>query len=170
MSRKVIITSGLILVGQDSRSYIGLAWVITGMYGALFAWNHPIPDVFEDRVMTISIAVTVFNLGVGAVSKIPAENLPSSTESFSETVVFSVLILGANTLVIALLACKLILVKGVTYLSMLLHLPRKRNMKHLSGSLSKRRYGSNRNPPALNRRSKIIKFVSVVIAKIHWSG
>ena len=26
MSRKVILTSGLILVGQESRSYIGLAW------------------------------------------------------------------------------------------------------------------------------------------------
>ena len=42
MSRKVIITSGLILIGQESRSYIGLAWVIAGIYGVLFAWNHPI--------------------------------------------------------------------------------------------------------------------------------
>lgn len=36
MSRKVILTSGLTLVGQESRSYIGLAWVIAGMYGMLF--------------------------------------------------------------------------------------------------------------------------------------
>ena len=45
MSRKVIITSGLILIGQESRSYIGLAWVIAGIYGVLFAWNHPIQYV-----------------------------------------------------------------------------------------------------------------------------
>ena len=107
MSRKVIITSGLILVGQENRSYIGLAWVIAGMYGALFAWNHPIIDLFENRLMTISIAVTVFNLGVGAVSKIPAENLPSPIDSFTDSVGFNGLMLSANTLVIGLLACKL---------------------------------------------------------------
>lgn len=32
MARKVVLTSGLILVGQESRSYIGLAWVVAGMY------------------------------------------------------------------------------------------------------------------------------------------
>ena len=32
MTRKVILTSGLIIVGQESRSYIGLALVIAGMY------------------------------------------------------------------------------------------------------------------------------------------
>lgn len=77
MSRKVVVTSGLILVGQESRSYIGLAWVTAGMYGVLFAWIRPIQDAFENRLMTTSIAVTVFNLGVGAVSKIPAEKLPA---------------------------------------------------------------------------------------------
>lgn len=113
MSHKVIITSGLILVRQESRSYIGLAWVIAGLYGAHFAWNHSIMDVFENRLMTVSIAVTVLNLGVGAVSTIPAQNLPSSTDVFTDTVVFSALIVGANTLVIALLACKLIAMIGV---------------------------------------------------------
>ena len=106
MSRKVIVTSGLILVGQESRSYIGLAWVVAGMYGVLFSWNCPIQDVFENRLMTTSLAVTVFNLGVGAVSKIPTENLPASTDSYMDTVVFDLLILGANSLVIGLLACK----------------------------------------------------------------
>lgn len=77
MSRKVVVTSGLILVGQESRSYIGLAWVTAGMYGVLFAWIRLIQDAFENRLMTTSIAVTVFNLGVGAVSKIPAEKLPA---------------------------------------------------------------------------------------------
>ena len=107
MSRKVIVTSGLILVGQESRSYIGMAWVIAGMYGVLFAWNCPIIDAFENKLMTTSLAVTVFNLGVGAISKIPAEKLPSSTDSDLDTVALNILVLGANTLVIGLLACKI---------------------------------------------------------------
>ena len=109
MSRKVIVTSGLILVGQESRSYVGLAWIVAGMYGVLFAWNHPIQDAFENKLMTTSLAVTVFNLGVGAVSKIPAENVPTSTNSYTETAIFNMLVLGANTLVIGLLVCKTIL-------------------------------------------------------------
>lgn len=36
MSRKVVLTSGVILVGQESRSYIGLTWVVAGMFGVLF--------------------------------------------------------------------------------------------------------------------------------------
>ena len=109
-SRKVIVTSGLILVGQESRSYIGLAWVIAGIYGVYFAWNRPIQDAFENRLMGASIAVTVFNLGVGAVSKIPAENLPTAADVYMDMVVFNILVLGANTLVIGLLACKMLLI------------------------------------------------------------
>ena len=74
-SHKVILTSGLILVGEESRSYIGLAWVIAGMYGMLFSWMKPIQDTSENRLMATSLAVTVFNLGVGAVSRIPVENI-----------------------------------------------------------------------------------------------
>ena len=59
MSRKVIITSGLFLVGKESRSYIALAWVVAGMHGVLFAWMKPIEDAFENKLMTTSLAVTV---------------------------------------------------------------------------------------------------------------
>ena len=100
MSRKVILTSGLILVGQESRSYIGLAWVMAGMYGMLFSWNRPIQDMTENRMMATSLAVTVVNLGIGAVSRIPAENLPGSTDAYVDEVLFKILVLGANTLVI----------------------------------------------------------------------
>ena len=102
MSRKVILTSGLILVGQESRSYIGLAWIMAGMYGMLFSWMRPIGDLTENRLMTVSLAVTVVNLGIGAVSRIPAENIPSSIDPYLDAVIFKGLIIGANTLVIAL--------------------------------------------------------------------
>ena len=100
MSRKVILTSGLILVGQESRSYIGLAWVMAGMYGMLFSWNRPIQEVAENRMMATSLAVTVVNLGIGAVSRIPAENISTSSDAYVDAVLFKILVLGANTLVI----------------------------------------------------------------------
>lgn len=109
MSRKVILTSGLTLVGQESRSYIGLAWVIAGMYGMLFAYVRPIQNAFENRLMTTSLAVTVVNLAIGAVSRIPAENIPVSVDPYTETVLFKMLVLGANTLVIGLLVGRIIL-------------------------------------------------------------
>ena len=108
MSRKIILTSGLILVGQESRSYIGLAWVVAGMYGVLFSWIKPIQDLTDNRLMTISLAVTVVNLGVGAVSRIPAEQIQStSIDAYTDAVLFKILILGANTLVIGLLVGKI---------------------------------------------------------------
>ena len=103
MSRKVILTSGLILVGEESRSYIGLAWVIAGMYGMVFSWIKPIRELAENRLMATSLAVTVFNLGVGAVSRIPAENISPSVATKMDAVLFKILIFGANTLVIGLL-------------------------------------------------------------------
>ena len=108
MSRKVVLTSGLILVGEETRSYIGLTWVIAGMFGALFAWMKPMNDAFENRLMTTSLAVTVVNLGVGAVSKIPAENLPASIDPYMETLLFKILVLGTNSMVIGLIAGKTI--------------------------------------------------------------
>ena len=109
MSRKVILTSGLILVGEESRSYIGFTLVIAGMYGMVFSWMKPIQDGFENRMMSISLAVTVFNLAIGAVSRIPAENISLPSEPSMEAFVFKILVLGANALVIGLLACMLLL-------------------------------------------------------------
>ena len=107
-SRKVILTSGLILVGQESRSYIGLAWVIAGIYGMLFSWIKPIRDATENRLMATSLAVTVVNLGVGAVSRIPAENISASVDTDMDAVSLKILVIGANSLVISLLLGEII--------------------------------------------------------------
>ena len=106
MSRKVIVTSLLILVGQETRSYIGLTLVIAGMYGTVFCWIHPLQDAFENRLMSTSLAVTVVNLVIGAVSRIPAENLPAPKDSYMDAVIFNILVIGANTLVIGLIGGK----------------------------------------------------------------
>ena len=106
MSRKVILTSGLVLVGRESRSYIGLALIIAGMYGMTFSWIKPIKDAFENRLMSTSLAVTVVNLVVGAVGRIPAENIQNSRSPYLDKVLWNVMIVGANTLVLSLIVGK----------------------------------------------------------------
>ena len=103
MTRKLILTCGLILVGQESRSYIGLAWVVAGMYAVVFCWIKPMQDTFENRLMSTSLAVTIVNLGIGAVSRIPAENISNMADHHKDALAMKILILGANTLVIGLL-------------------------------------------------------------------
>ncbi|KAL9962149.1 hypothetical protein ACROYT_G031228 [Oculina patagonica] len=109
MTRKVILTSGLTLVGQESRSYIGLALVIAGMYGIVFAWVKPLQDETENRLMTTSLAVTVVNLVIGVVSRIPAENITSWNETDTDALVFKMLVFAANSLVIGLLVVQYVL-------------------------------------------------------------
>ena len=104
--RKVILTSGLILVGGESRAYVGLACVVSGLYGMFFAYISPVEDRFENRLMLISLAVTFVNLGIGAVSKIPKENVPASIDPYVDSIMFKILVIGANTLVIGLLVGK----------------------------------------------------------------
>ena len=106
VSRKIVLTSGLILVGQESRSFIGLAWVVAGIYGIQFSWMKPIQDPFENRLMTTSLAVTVVNLGIGVVSRIPVENISNVLDKHMDTITMKILIFGANTLVIGLLIGK----------------------------------------------------------------
>ena len=107
MTRKVILTSGLILVGQETRSYIGLALVIAGMYGIAFSWIKPIQDAMENKLMAASLAVTVVNLVIGAVSKIPSENVTGWIGSDTDALLFKILLFAANLLVIGLLVGKI---------------------------------------------------------------
>ena len=106
MSRKVVLTSGVILVGQESRSYIGLAWVVAGMFGVLFCWVKPIKDASENLLMSASLAVTIVNVGIGAVSRIPAENISDTVDQHKDAAVMKILTLSANTLVIGLVIGK----------------------------------------------------------------
>ena len=101
--RKVVLTSGLILVGGESRAYVGLACVFSGLYGMLFAYKSPIVDPFENKLMLTSLAVAFVNLGIGAVSKIPKERIPASIDPYVDGIMFNVLVIGANSLVIILL-------------------------------------------------------------------
>ena len=105
--RKVILTCGLILLGGESRAYIGLALVFSGLYGIYFGWKSPIKDPFENKLMLSSLAVTFVNLAIGAVSSIPSERFESSVDPILDNLLFNGLVFVANSLVIGLLVGKL---------------------------------------------------------------
>ena len=100
------LTSGIILIGGESRAYVGLACVMSGLYGMFFAYKRPIADPFENSLMLSSLAVTFVNLAIGVVSRIPAETTKSSLESYVDHIMFNALVFGANFLVIAILVGK----------------------------------------------------------------
>ena len=108
--RKVILTSGLILIGSESRSYAGIASIMSGIYAIGFAVKKPVVDPFENRLMLTSLVVTFVNLGIGAVSKIPSENIPSSVDHSVDKIMFELLVVGANASVILLLSGKCLFV------------------------------------------------------------
>ena len=105
--RKVILTSGLIIVGGESRAYIGLALLLSGLYGMYFGLKKPISDPFENNLMLSALAVTFVNLAIGAVSTIPSEGFSASVDPIVDNLVFNGLVFVANSLVIGLLVGKL---------------------------------------------------------------
>jgi len=100
MMRKIALTSGLIVVGQESRATVGVTCVFAALYGMLFAYTAPIQDFFENKLMVTALSVTFVNLGIGAVSRIPAENRPPAEDPLLDTLMFKITVIGANTLVI----------------------------------------------------------------------
>ena len=104
---QLALTSGLILVGNETRANVGVTCVLAALYGMLFAYTAPIQDFFENKLMVSALSVTFVNLGIGAVSRIPAENRPPSEDPLLDTVIFKVTVIGANTLVIGQLIGKI---------------------------------------------------------------
>ena len=106
MTRKVILTSGIILLKEDTRTYVGMACTMSGVYGMMFAFKKPIRDPSENSLMMCALAVTFFNLLIGAVSRIPTEGVLLSVDAYMDHDFFTVLVVGANVLVIGILVCK----------------------------------------------------------------
>ena len=114
----MILTSGSILLGAESRAYIGMSLILSGYYGMLFAHMKPIEDPSENSLMLSSLAVTYVNLVIGAVSRIPEEVALDTLYPNLERVLFDILVVGVNVLVILVLLGKHI----IYYLLLTLHL------------------------------------------------
>ena len=72
----------------------------------MFAFKKPIRDPSENSLMMCALAVTFFNLLIGAVSRIPTEGVLLSVDAYMDHDLFTVLVIGANVLVIGILVCK----------------------------------------------------------------
>ncbi|XP_067037131.1 uncharacterized protein [Acropora muricata] len=111
--RKLVLTCGIILIGRESRTYVGLASICSGLFAIAFAFRKPIRDKFEDKLQLTSLLVIFLNLGIGVILKIPKESVPSDVDQYVDTLLVNILVVGANVLVIFLVVGR--------YLAVLIH-------------------------------------------------
>ena len=102
VTRKLVLTCGIILIGRESRAYVGLASICSGLFAVAFAFRKPIRDPFEDKLQLTSLLVIFLNLGIGVILKIPKESVPSDVDQYVDTLLVNILVIGANILVILL--------------------------------------------------------------------
>ena len=70
LARKVLLTSALLLADAQSRTYIGSAAIVSGLYTVLFAWYKPIKDSSEHWLQLISLMASSVNFTVGMLLKV----------------------------------------------------------------------------------------------------
>ena len=95
-TRKVLLVSCLILIGEESRAYVGLGSIVSGFYAILFAYKQPMIDLFENRIQMLSLTVTFANLGTGVIMKIPKESAQFASNFYLDGVVVEVLLVAVN--------------------------------------------------------------------------
>ena len=100
--RKLVLTCGIILIGRESRAYVGLASICSGLFAIFYAFRKPIRDEFEDKLQLTSLLVIFLNLGIGVILKIPKESVPSDVDQYVDSLLVNILVVGANVLVIVL--------------------------------------------------------------------
>ncbi|XP_031557714.1 uncharacterized protein LOC116294287 [Actinia tenebrosa] len=104
--RKVIITSVILLAHAESRTYLGITAIISGLYAVLFAYYKPITDTFEHWLQLTSLLATMVNMIVGMLLKIPSDSLSSSVNTQVDEVFVTVLLMIANIVVIAIMVVR----------------------------------------------------------------
>lgn len=100
--RKLILTSGLSLIGAEGRTYIGMAAMASGFYAVAYAQGQPIVDEFEHQLQLVSLVATFFNLSVGVLLRIPSEMVDYSIEKDKDSIGITIMLVTANVMVIGL--------------------------------------------------------------------
>jgi hypothetical protein len=103
LMRKVLLTSVMSLMDSESRTYLGLSSILSGLYSVLFAYKKPISDLFEHWLQLASLLATGVNMTVGLLLKIPASENTSGLSGEIEGVGVTALLLFANVFVIGML-------------------------------------------------------------------
>lgn len=107
MARKVILTAGVVFIGSQSRTQIGVAAMTSAGFAVLHALFRPIPDLFEDYLQMTSLLVTSFNLGIGVLLKVPSdESYDSGVDRGQDSIGLGILLVITNSLVIGVVAVR----------------------------------------------------------------
>ena len=101
--RKVWVTSTLFLMGANTRSHLGTAAIISGIYSILVAYYKPISDTFEHWLQLVSLIASFVTMNVGMLLKIPTEEDSSSTFGDRDSGFVSVILVAVNVTIIALM-------------------------------------------------------------------
>lgn len=104
LGRKVILTSALALVGAESRTHLGVAALVSGLYTVVFAQYKPVTDSFEHWLQLASLVTTSVNMSVGMLLKIPAQAAVSSHVATQlESIGVSILLVANNVFVTSMI-------------------------------------------------------------------
>lgn len=108
MARKVILSAGVIFVGSESRTQVGIAAMVSAGFAMLHGRFRPITDRFEDYLQMMSLLVTSFNLAIGVLLKMPSDKVTGSVDQTLDKVGLGILLLVTNALVISVVLGKII--------------------------------------------------------------
>lgn len=103
LMRKVLLTSVMSLMDSESRTYLGISSILSGLFSVLFAYNKPVPDLFEHWLQLASLLATSINMTAGLLLKIPAQETTSGLSGEIEGIGVTVLLLFANVFVVGML-------------------------------------------------------------------
>ena len=101
MARKVILSAGVIFVGSESRTQVGIAAMVSASFAMLHGRFRPIPDRFEDYLQMMSLLVTSFNLSIGVLLKMPSDEVVGNVDASNDNEALGILLLVTNGLVIS---------------------------------------------------------------------
>ena len=104
--RKIILTSVLVLIGSESRTDLGVASIMSGLYTVLFVSYKPINDPFEHWLQLASLLATSANMNLGLLLKIPEENISSGIEKGIEGTGITALLISVNVFVLGMIVGK----------------------------------------------------------------
>ena len=108
MVRKMILSAGVIFVGSESRTQIGIAAMVSGAFAMLHGRFRPITDRFEDYLQMLSLLVTSFTLGIGVLLKMPSDVESGNVDESHDNAGLGVLLLATNALVLSVVLGEII--------------------------------------------------------------
>ena len=104
--RKLILTSVLVLIGSESRTDLGVASIMSGLYTVLFVSYKPINDRFEHWLQLTSLLAICANMNIGLLLKIPEENISSGIKTVAEGIGITALLISVNVFVLGMIVGK----------------------------------------------------------------